>query len=216
MRAAIRACVVVVSIFVFLLPALGQSNAMQVQILNASINLGWVAGVIEYQGKTFENIGYLTARMGDAAASVTEIGNLLAPPYTGLDLSSILDRIINWDSRTSSMNTSAMVGFISNIYESLRQTMSIFFDARTQMLVWDVTCDSQYAAVGFYFGQANIAAIVGDGPALSSHISTMRLAIQVGLSQNDLKLCGFGYEGHDQLSLFIDVTVNQRDTVIRI
>lgn len=203
MRAAIRACVVVVSIFAFLLPVLGQSNAMQVQILNASINLGWVAGVIEYQGKTWENIDYLTARMSDAGASVTEIGNLLAPPYTGIDLSSILDRIINWDSRTSSMNTSAMVGFISNIYESLRQTMSIFFDARTQTLVWDVTCDSQYAVVGFYFGQANIAAIMEDGPRLSSHISTMRQAIQVGLTQNSLKLCGFGYEPDwDALTIF--------------
>ncbi len=194
MRAAVCSCVILASIFAFWVPVWGQSNEMQEHILNAAINLGWVAGVIEYQGITPENIGYLSNRMNDAAAHVMEIAYLLEPPYTGIDLSGILDSIYYWASRTSSMNRSHVVAYISNVYADLRQAMSIYLDARTQRLVWDSTCDSQYAAVGFFFGRANIAGISGDMSGLNSHISSMRQAIQVGVRENELKLCGFGYE----------------------
>lgn len=194
MRRTASICVILVSISLFVLSAFGQSNEMQENILNASINLGWVAGVIEYQGITWDNYTYLSDRMSDAAAHVMQIAYLLEPPYTEIDLSGILDSIYYWENQTNSMNPSQAVAYISDINAHLRQAMSIYYDARTQRLVWDTTCDSQYAAAGFFFGRANIAAISGDTNGVSSNISSMRQAIQVGLRENELKLCGFGYE----------------------
>lgn len=183
--------------------SVGSANEMQRQILDTSINLGWVAGIIDNQGKTAENMGYLTTSMNNAAGHVRAVMGLLRPPYTGIDLSGVLNDILNWDSRTASLSRDHAVVFITQIYERLRSLVSVFVDGRTNRLTQGPNCDRHFAEVGFFFGRANIAAITGNAVLMNQYLTAMRQAVRGGLTQAGLKACGFGRQAEwDGLLIF--------------
>ena len=193
MRASVwlaRVCCSVLLVLVFGSPA--RANLFQRHVLDASINLGWVTETLAREGRTAANQADVALGMALAEAHVRELMSLLRAPYQDLDFSGVLDALLRWDGATSGVSAGHAAARVRGIHQRFRELLSVYFDARTQRLVRDGNCDSQFADVGFHFGRAHIAGLRGDADAMTGHLGNMRQAIRGGLQQDQLKLCGFG------------------------
>ena len=193
MRASVwlaRVWCMVLLVLVFGSPA--RANQSQRHVLDASINLGWVTETLAREGRTAANQADVALGMALAEAHVRAVVDLLRAPYQDLDFSGVLAALSRWDGATAGMSAAHAAAHIQQIQRHLREVVSVYFDARTQRLVWDGTCDSSFADVGFHFGRAHIAGLRGEADGMTGHLGNMRQAIRGGLQQDQLKLCGFG------------------------
>jgi len=167
-------------VFLLISSVSASADPLQRHVLDTSINLGWVSGVLDHEGRTDGNIAYLAHTMNNAAAHVHAIWPSLRPPHANVDLADVYDRIVNWNSRTYGWTGSQV---------SYYYTVPLFNDFRR---VWGTTCEGYFADVGFHFARANIAAITGNTAALSFHLDVMRQAIRAGLQHAGATGCAFG------------------------
>lgn len=168
------------------------ANVAQRQILDASINMGWATETLARDGRAATTIGDVASAMGLAQAHIRALVGELRAPYGNLDFSVVLQRLADWDRATAASDAAAATRYVQQTYDRFRETLTVYFDARTQRLVRDSNCDVFFAEVGFHFGRAHISALRNDAAAREGHLGSMRQAIRAGLQQDQLKLCGFG------------------------
>lgn len=182
MRGSARLYIVVVVLMmcVLLMPVSSMGDALQRHILDTCINLGWVEGVLLYEGRTTDNIAYLSGCMNNAAAHVYAVWENLRAPHVGVDVSGIYDRIYDWNGNTAGWYGDQVANYYVNpIYTS-------FVD------LWGATCERTFAEIGYLFGRANIAAISGDTSLRDYLLYWMKQNVQSGLAQASSTGCSFG------------------------
>lgn len=193
---AVRIRFVATVLCVFLFATAGvNANDVQRHILDAGINLGWAEAVIESQGVTAANVEYLEGCMTRAAAHIEAMKSLIGPPYTSIDFAPLQKDILEWSGKTAGLGSAGQANYVKNLFGRFTQLLSVWLDGRTNSLVDGVNCDVSFAAVGYHFGRANIAAIYSETADLRYRIQDMQTAINTGLGQVSRKLCGFGAEG---------------------
>jgi hypothetical protein len=180
----------VLLVFCWALPA--HANLAQRHILDASINMGWATETLARDGRAATTIGDVARAMELAQAHIRALVDELRAPYGDLDFSVVLQRLADWDRATAGSDAAAAARYVQQTYDRFRETLTVYFDARTQGLVRDSNCDVFFAEVGFHFGRAHISALRADAAAREGHLGNMRQAIRGGLQQDQLKLCGFG------------------------
>lgn len=191
MRAAtfVRVCAALVALG-GVLPA--HASDVQRNVLDASINLGWVTETLILEGRRPENEADVAHWMSDADAHVRALAGRLAAPTADRDLSEVLERLARWDTATRWSGAVGAGGFVASVYRGLQDTVSTTFDAEIQRWVGGGSCDRQFAEVGFRFGRAHIAALRGDLFSRDRDLYFLRGAIETGLRQDAQKGCGFG------------------------
>jgi hypothetical protein len=191
MRAAtfVRVCMALVALG-GVLPA--HAADVQRNVLDASINLGWVTETLIRDGRRPENEADVAHWMADGDVHVRALVGRLGAPNADRDLAAVLERWAGWDTVTRLSGPVGAAESVGSVYRGLRDAVSATFDAAAQRWVRGGSCESQFAEVGFHFGRAHIAALRGDAFTRDHDLWIMRGAIQAGLRQDAEKGCGFG------------------------
>ncbi len=117
--------------------------------------------------------------MGFAFDAITQLVDLLQPPFEDLDLQSVLDRIARYPEARSRMSAAHRASHVAGIYELFRSRLSVLY-LSTRGRYAGPTCDSVFLEVGYHLGRAQMALFAGDANLTSNAGSMLLQAIRLG------------------------------------
>jgi len=124
-----------------LLPADTHANEMQLQFLNAGLNLGWAATMIELQGITPTNQTTIRDYLNNAAAAITRANELLRQPFVSLDFMRVVNEINRFWTYTTDWTISQRASYVRSIYNMMKTKVSYTYYSRRGFDVV-ATCDT--------------------------------------------------------------------------
>ena len=129
----------------------------QLHILNAGINIGWAAGIVEAEaGVNSGNQAEVDQDLVRARDHVAALRELIAsPPYETSSLRRVERLIDQTRQRLGGLSQGRAAQELYRLRRALRDALRVFLSARTGRLQQGATCDSAIVSVGFYFGQGH-------------------------------------------------------------
>jgi hypothetical protein len=181
-----------------LLASPARANAIQEQILNAGINLGWAEATLELRGdEDPADAQFIAEALTRAAQHVEAAANSFLEPYQtersrrGTD-QRVLDLIDSYFEQAPRLSIRQKAARVQQIWSTYRQSFQTIWDSE-QGYQYYPNCDLFMLDVGYHFGRAHIAAGVGGNLARTYQQGAnggMRQAMEGGL---EVAVDGYDY-----------------------
>ena len=173
-------------------PSAARANQAQQRIVDTGVNLGlW-----QVQVRLFDTLATDPAMIAYATFAfdaITQLVDLLQPPFEDLDLQSVLDRIARYPEATSRMLAAHRASYVAGIYKVFRSRLSVLY-LSTRGRHAGPTCASAFLEVGYHLGRAQVALFAGDAYLASNARSMLLQAIRLGLDHASCIGCLFDTE----------------------
>lgn len=168
------------------------ANDTQRLIFDAGVNLGLWATQVELFDTPATDQG-MTAYATNAFNAVTQVRGLIRPPFTGLDLQSVLDKISRYPADTAGWSAGHRAGYVHQIFDLFLSRLSVLY-LSTRGIYSSPNCDAAFLRVGYYLGRAQMGAFAGNPHVVSGARASLLQAVQSGLQLSRDIGCGFNVE----------------------
>ncbi len=172
-------------------PAAAQDG--QRHILDAGINLGWAAGIVESDGGVTPSnqaeVGGDLARAREHVAALR--GQVASPPYDRSHLTAIEQQLGRLAGRIGGMPQGEATRELYQIRRNFRDALRVILSAQTGRLQRAGTCDASILDVGFYFGLGHTAIQRGNSDVARRARDSMGRAIADGERVQRRLVCPF-------------------------
>lgn len=168
------------------------ANDTQRLIFDAGNNLGlWAAQVELFDTPAADPamIAYAT----NAFNAVARVRELIRPPFTNLDLQSVLDKISRYPNDTAGWNAGHRAGYVRQIFDLFLSRLSVLY-LSTRGIYSSPNCDAAFLRVGYHLGRAQMGAFARNSHVVSEARAGLLQAVQVGLQLSRDIGCGFNVE----------------------
>jgi hypothetical protein len=192
MRHARRAAVFAAVLFAVSMAAPVWANDTQRLIFDAGNNLGLWATQVELFNPAANDQG-MVSYATNAFNAVVEVRNRLRPPFTDLDLQSVLDMISRYPDASAGWNAGQKAVYVKQISDLFQSRLSVLY-LSTKGVYASPNCDSAFLRVGFFPGRAQMGAFAGNQNVVSGARSDLLQAVRTGLQFTQSIGCGFNVE----------------------
>jgi hypothetical protein len=168
-----------------------QATQMQYELFNIGLNLGYASTLIELGGITQQNTPILRDYILKAMGFIMDANPQLWGPFLKLNLLEINRDLEQFWTYTANWNLQQRAQYITSVYNKIRQKISHIFNSQ-QGLYMSSNCDSHFLDVGYYLGQAYMAAFLGNESYRSSAHSSLVNTVNNGINVSQNLGCGFG------------------------